>query len=65
VADSGRGVPETLRESVFDKFRSKGPNSGIGLGLYICKKIVQLHGGRISVGQSEWGGALFSVFLKQ
>ncbi|MBI5422003.1 HAMP domain-containing histidine kinase [Candidatus Peregrinibacteria bacterium] len=65
VGDSGKGIPEALRLSVFDKFRSKGAKSGIGLGLYICKKIIQLHGGKIWVGDSSLGGALFSVFLKK
>jgi signal transduction histidine kinase len=65
VSDTGRGIPNALKPSVFDKFRSKGPKSGIGLGLYISKKIIELHGGKIWVEDSPLGGALFSVFLKK
>ena len=54
VTDRGRGVPESLRETVFERFkqveasdaREKG---GTGLGLAICKTIVELHGGQIGV----------------
>jgi len=66
VTDRGRGVPEALRETVFERFkqveasdaREKG---GTGLGLAICKTIVELHGGQIGVlaGDAGRGSTFF------
>lgn len=54
VADDGFGIPENLREKVFDKFyrgrqKEEGSTRGSGLGLAIAKGIVEAHGGRIFV----------------
>ncbi len=63
VIDHGSGVPDDIKEDIFDKFRtataSKG--MGLGLGLYLCKKIVELHKGSISVDDTSGGGATFIV----
>jgi PAS domain S-box-containing protein len=64
VADSGRGIPASLRESIFHRFqqveasdsRQKG---GSGLGLAICKAIVELHGGTIGVESQVGKGSTF------
>lgn len=58
VADSGPGVPEELRQRIFDPFFSRR-EGGIGLGLTIVQQIVHVHGGEIEVGESIWGGAAF------
>ncbi len=61
VSDSGPGIPVEDRESVFDKFyrlRTSRQISGTGLGLTICKAIVEAHGGRIWVSSNPGGGAL-------
>lgn len=58
VADSGPGVPEELRQRIFDPFFSRR-EGGIGLGLTIVQQIVHVHGGEIEVNESEWGGAAF------
>lgn len=64
VEDSGPGVPEELRERIFDPFFStKAPGHGTGLGLAIVQRIVHDHGGRIDVGPSPLGGAAFTVTL--
>jgi len=64
VGDSGPGIPESEREHVFEPFfTTKTDGEGTGLGLSIVKNIVEEHDGRISVGQSSLGGALFSVWL--
>jgi NtrC-family two-component system sensor histidine kinase KinB len=65
VADDGEGVPEAFRERIFEKFEQvpgtrKG---GLGLGLTICREIVQMHGGRIWVGRDLGPGARFFVSL--
>jgi signal transduction histidine kinase len=68
VADSGFGIPEPELELIFEKFyRVNGEStrgvSGAGLGLYICKMIVEAHGGRIWAGNRVQGGAVFSFSL--
>lgn len=57
VADRGPGLPAQLRESVFDPFaRGKQSGAGVGLGLAICRAIVEVHGGRIRAESSAEGG---------
>jgi len=64
VADNGPGVPESDRESIFDPFfTTKEPGDGTGLGLSICARLVEGMGGRIEVGESDMGGALFTIRL--
>ncbi len=68
VADSGLGIPEGDREKIFEPFfrtaNAKGSaNPGIGLGLAFVRSVVMGAGGTVQAGQSESGGALFSVEL--
>jgi anti-sigma regulatory factor (Ser/Thr protein kinase) len=69
VADSGPGVPPEHRDRVFGRFRSgldgdgRSGGAGAGLGLAIVREFVELHGGKISLGDSPDGGALFTVTL--
>jgi len=61
IADRGPGIPKEERERVFEKFyrgtaRMKG-DGGVGLGLTICRAIVQSHGGLISIDNRDGGGA--------
>ena len=68
VRDRGRGIPEADRARVFDRFvrlsggRSSNPQ-GSGLGLAIVAEVVQRHGGRITIGDRQGGGAVFRVEL--
>src|SRR5690606_26076946 len=62
VEDSGPGIPEGLRETVFDPYFTT-KHDGTGLGLAIVKKTVIEHGGSISAGESELGGARIRVRL--
>jgi signal transduction histidine kinase len=62
VADSGPGVEESDRERIFKPFfTTRRAGEGTGLGLSIAWQVVNQHGGDISVGRSELGGALFTV----
>ncbi|HMM76119.1 MAG TPA: ATP-binding protein [Gammaproteobacteria bacterium] len=63
VADSGPGVPEADRARIFDRFyRVPGTAvQGSGLGLAIVKRVADLHGAKIEVGESELGGARFTI----
>ncbi len=66
VADLGPPIPESDRERIFDKFfrlRSSKHLTGSGLGLSICKGIVEAHEGRIWVEPSPEGGNAFTVAL--
>jgi two-component system sensor histidine kinase KdpD len=66
VSDDGPGVPHGLEEAIFEKFtrgERESAKPGVGLGLAICRAIVEAHGGKISSGRSDMGGALFVVSL--
>jgi two-component system sensor histidine kinase DctS len=63
VADSGPGVDSTDQARIFNAFYST-KDGGMGMGLAICRSIVEAHHGRIEVGRdSALGGALFTVHL--
>jgi len=65
VADHGPGLPVGDEERIFDKFYRAGPSSagGVGLGLAICRAIVEAHGGRIWATNRTGGGAVFTLTL--
>ena len=66
VQDSGPGVPESLWESIFDRFRQGGTASqhgGTGLGLAIVREFTALQRGSVAVRASPMGGAFFTVEL--
>lgn len=62
ISDEGQGVPENMKNTIFDRFESGGVGNqrqGTGLGLSIVKSLVNLHGGRVFVESTETGGARF------
>lgn len=63
VADNGSGIDDALKDKIFARFFSAddrdGAKRGAGLGLSICKSIVEMHGGEIGVRDNEQGGATF------
>ncbi len=68
VRDTGCGIPEALHRVIFDKFRQLGDTltekpKGVGLGLPICRLIVECHGGALSVGSEPGKGSVFSIRL--
>ena len=62
VGDAGPGVPDPLLEQVFTPFFSTKPE-GLGLGLNICRTIVEAHGGHLTVANRAGGGAAFTFTL--
>ena len=62
VADNGPGVPNELRERIFQPFVST-KETGMGLGLAVCRRIVEAHAGEISISANPGGGARFTVWL--
>tara|TARA_B100000780_G_scaffold76176_1_gene51358 strand:- start:522 stop:2075 length:1554 start_codon:yes stop_codon:yes gene_type:complete len=69
VEDTGPGVLEFDRNKIFDRFYSSREGSSVrknssGLGLYICKQVIEAHGGKLTIGESKnLGGALFTINL--
>jgi len=64
VADTGPGIPPELLPLLFDPYRAgPGSTSGVGLGLYISRGIVERHGGRIDVASTPGQGARFSFTI--
>jgi two-component system, OmpR family, sensor histidine kinase KdpD len=66
VADEGPGIPPGLEERLFDKFYRAAPEraqSGVGLGLTICRAIVEAHGGTIRAENRSPRGAAFRFTL--
>lgn len=69
IADLGPGIEDREKKSIFDKFYRSGSENtrkaqGTGLGLYLCKKIVETHNGYISVTDNQPNGSIFKVTFK-
>jgi PAS domain S-box-containing protein len=62
IGDSGPGLPPTSLARIFEPFYTTKPN-GLGMGLSICRSIVEAHGGRLWVTPNEFRGAVFRVML--
>jgi signal transduction histidine kinase len=63
VTDNGRGVPDPIRSTLFEPFVSQGKENGTGLGLTVVQKIIQDHGGGISVERTSHEGTMFRIIL--
>jgi signal transduction histidine kinase len=63
VTDTGCGIPDDIRERVFEPFVTAGKSGGSGLGLAIVRKVVEDHGGAIAIGKPEGGGTAFHLSL--
>jgi len=66
IADTGKGIPENLHGAIFKRFfRGNDVHdiSGVGIGLYLARKIITMQGGYIKVTSEVGNGSVFSVFL--
>lgn len=69
VSDEGQGIEDSEKKKVFDKFYRSGNENirrtkGTGLGLYLCKKILETHNGYITVTDNQPAGCKFTVILR-
>jgi signal transduction histidine kinase len=68
VEDAGPGIPLDVRTAMFEPFHrgaehERGHTPGVGIGLSLVARFAELHGGTVTVGDREGGGASFKVFL--
>jgi signal transduction histidine kinase len=66
VKDEGIGIAPERQATIFDRFErgvSTHHFGGLGLGLYVCRRFVDAHGGKIGVSSDVGAGATFSVEL--
>ncbi|WP_163340543.1 transporter substrate-binding domain-containing protein [Desulfopila sp. IMCC35008] len=63
IGDSGSGIPDDLKDKVFSPFFTT-KNSGLGVGLRICRSIIEEHGGRIWIDVNPEGGTIFRFTLE-
>lgn len=65
VEDDGEGIPEDIKDRIFEEGFKKGEGAGSGLGLSLVKEIAESYGGTVKIRDSELGGARFDVHLKK
>jgi signal transduction histidine kinase len=62
VQDSGIGISPQDKERIFDPFFTTKP-AGMGLGLAICRTVVENHGGKLRLAKSDSHGSIFEVVM--
>jgi signal transduction histidine kinase len=67
VKDNGSGIDPQIIDKIFQPFFTTKKSVGTGLGLWVCREIIEKHGGRISVSSNggQGTGSIFSVFLPE
>jgi two-component system sensor kinase FixL len=63
ISDSGSGLSQEVKDRLFEPFASS-KSQGMGIGLAICRTIVEAHGGQIWTADSDYGGARFAFTLR-
>jgi signal transduction histidine kinase len=63
MSDTGPGIPEEIRDHLFESFATHGKADGTGLGLAIVKRIAEEHGGTITFRTSAGRGTTFTLTL--
>jgi len=65
LSDTGGGIPEEIKDKIFDSFVTSGKEGGTGLGLAIVKKVIDEHKGRIEVESQKGVGTTFNIYFKK
>ncbi|MFP4050720.1 MAG: PAS domain S-box protein [Thermoplasmata archaeon] len=65
IEDDGKGIPDEIKENIFDKGSKDAESPGSGLGMYMVKEIARNYGGDVEVKDSEMDGARFDVRLEK
>jgi len=63
ISDNGRGIPSAIRNTLFEPFVSQGKENGTGLGLTVVYKIVQDHGGEVTLDRTSSEGTVFRIVI--
>jgi signal transduction histidine kinase len=68
IADDGPGIPEDVRDRVWEPFvqadgSSVREHGGLGVGLYLCRRLVEWHGGSVSALDTPGGGLTVAIRL--
>ena len=63
IVDNGCGVSSVVQETLFDPFVSQGKQKGTGLGLTLCRRVAQEHGGAVTLVSSRPGDTVFELML--
>ena len=64
IADNGTGIPDEIKNEIFEEGFSYGDRGGSGLGLYIVKKTVERYGGSVSIEDNKPKGTVFVIKLR-
>jgi signal transduction histidine kinase len=65
ISDNGIGIPDAIKDKLFEEGVSYGENKGMGLGLYIVKKTIERYGGEVSFENNVPKGTTFILKLKK
>jgi signal transduction histidine kinase len=63
IKDAGPGIKPELLPHLFERFVAEGPARGLGLGLYLARRIALAHGGSLEVNSQLGSGSEFSFLL--
>jgi signal transduction histidine kinase len=62
-ADTGAGIPDQIRDKLFEPFVTQGKRDGTGLGLAIVKQVIEAHGGEVHFESTPGKGTTFTLSL--
>jgi signal transduction histidine kinase len=65
IVDQGMGINDNIRSKIFEPYFSTKGDEGTGMGLHICKQIIENHGGSIQFAQNVKNGAKIVITLPQ
>ncbi|MEZ5920744.1 MAG: HAMP domain-containing sensor histidine kinase [Parvularculaceae bacterium] len=63
IEDNGPGIPDAVRDKIFEPFKGSMKPGGSGLGVAIAAEIARAHGGSLEIARSDKTGTLFKIFL--